>query len=153
MTTLHDDLRGLIEVKTARADNLPNPGASAEIKAFANAVSAILARHEMSPAMREAIAAGDGTLHGAIDYWQQRALAAEARHPEAEPVAWRPISSAPKDGTDILVDAPDVVCGCTIVHWKAPGWRLTFDGKLFNAAATQPKFWMPLHAPPAQRKE
>ena len=29
--------------------------------------------------MDEAIAAGDGTLHGAIDYWQERALKAEAR--------------------------------------------------------------------------
>ena len=28
--------------------------------------------------MDEAIAAGDGTLHGAIDYWQERALKAEA---------------------------------------------------------------------------
>lgn len=30
-------------------------------------------------AMADALAAGDGTLHGAIDYWQQRALAAEAK--------------------------------------------------------------------------
>lgn len=28
--------------------------------------------------MAEAIAAGDGTLHGAIDYWQERAIKAEA---------------------------------------------------------------------------
>jgi hypothetical protein len=30
------------------------------------------------PTMEDALAAGDGTLHGAIDYWQNRALAAEA---------------------------------------------------------------------------
>ena len=29
------------------------------------------------PTMADAIAAGDGTLHGAIDYWQERALKAE----------------------------------------------------------------------------
>lgn len=32
--------------------------------------------------MDDAIAAGDGTLHGAIDYWQQRALKAEAAQPQ-----------------------------------------------------------------------
>ena len=35
------------------------------------------------PTMADALAAGDGTLHGAIDYWQQRALAAEAQLAEA----------------------------------------------------------------------
>ena len=59
---------------------------------------------------------------------------------------WRAIETAPKDGTDILVDAPDMVCGCTIVHWKRPGWRLTFDGQLFHKGATQPTLWMPLPA-------
>src|SRR5574337_839356 len=32
-----------------------------------------------SAEMDNAIAAGDGTLHGAIDYWQKRALAVEKR--------------------------------------------------------------------------
>jgi hypothetical protein len=31
----------------------------------------------------DAIAAGDGTLHGAIDYWQERALKAEAERDAA----------------------------------------------------------------------
>lgn len=31
------------------------------------------------PTMDDALSAGDGTLHGAIDYWQQRALGAEER--------------------------------------------------------------------------
>lgn len=45
--------------------------------------------------MADAVAAGDGTLHGAIDYWQKRALKAEAQcaalsEPKgAEPVAWQ----------------------------------------------------------------
>lgn len=29
------------------------------------------------PTMDDAVAAGNGTLHGAIDYWQERALRAE----------------------------------------------------------------------------
>ncbi len=37
-----------------------------------------LAARVPTTAMEEAIAAGDGTLHGAIDYWQKRALKAEA---------------------------------------------------------------------------
>ena len=37
-----------------------------------------LAARVPTTAMGEAIAAGDGTLHGAIDYWQERALKAEA---------------------------------------------------------------------------
>lgn len=32
-----------------------------------------------APTLDDAIAAGDGTLHGAIDYWQKRALKAEAQ--------------------------------------------------------------------------
>lgn len=34
---------------------------------------------EVPPELADAIAAGNGTLHGAIDYWQDRALAAEAK--------------------------------------------------------------------------
>ena len=40
---------------------------------------ALRERLAQSSEMDEAIAAGDGTLHGAIDYWQERALKAEAR--------------------------------------------------------------------------
>lgn len=39
------------------------------------------------PTMSDAIAAGDSTLHGAVDYWQQRALRAEAAQPAGELVA------------------------------------------------------------------
>lgn len=42
--------------------------------------------------MDDALAAGDGTLHGAIDHWQERALRAEAelaaRQPVGEPEIW-----------------------------------------------------------------
>src|ERR1043165_1008987 len=45
---------------------------------FDVAVSPAPAASKGVPAMDDAIAAGDGTLHGAIDYWRNRALAAEA---------------------------------------------------------------------------
>ncbi len=38
------------------------------------------------PSMEAAIAAGDGTLHGAIDHWQERALAAEAKLAAQQPM-------------------------------------------------------------------
>ena len=47
-----------------------------------------------------AIAAGDGTLHGAIDYWQERALKAEAAKANG---GWMPIESAPRDEQVILL--------------------------------------------------
>ena len=55
---------------------------------------ALRERLAQSSEMDEAIAAGDGTLHGAIDYWQERAFKAEARlaqkdEPSTEPVAYR----------------------------------------------------------------
>ena len=43
------------------------------------AITALRDRLAQNREMDEAIAAGDGTLHGAIDYWQERALKAEAR--------------------------------------------------------------------------
>ena len=58
------------------------------------AITALRNRLAQNREMDEAIAAGDGTLHGAIDYWQERAFKAEARlaqkdEPSAEPVAYR----------------------------------------------------------------
>ena len=44
--------------------------------AFARAALSAQA-HEAAPTMDDAIAAGDGTLHGAIDHWMNRALDAE----------------------------------------------------------------------------
>jgi hypothetical protein len=37
---------------------------------------------EQPVTMEDAVAAGDGTLHGAVDYWQERALRAEVAVPE-----------------------------------------------------------------------
>lgn len=43
----------------------------------------------VAPTMDDALAAGDGTLHGAIDYWRARALAAGAGAPVAPTVEQR----------------------------------------------------------------
>lgn len=54
-------------------------------------------------AASEAVASGDGTLHGAIDYWQKRALEAEAKLVSNSlesgdiKTTWQPIAKAPKD--------------------------------------------------------
>ncbi len=45
------------------------------------AVDDAIAKERTTP-MFQAVAAGDGTLHGAIDHWQQRAEAAEQREKE-----------------------------------------------------------------------
>lgn len=58
--------------------------------------AALAARQPVT--MDEALAAGDGTLHGAIDHWQERALRAEAelaaRQPVGEPVPFAVESKA-----------------------------------------------------------
>ena len=54
-------------------------GSSQRPNWFENSITALRERLAQNREMDEAIAAGDGTLHGAIDYWQERALKAEAR--------------------------------------------------------------------------
>lgn len=55
-----------------------------------------------TPSMRDALAAGDGTLHGAIDYWQRRALEAEARLSAAPQVPQQEQAAAQTDLQDAL---------------------------------------------------
>ncbi|MCI1050020.1 hypothetical protein MOQ50_11050 [Stenotrophomonas maltophilia] len=58
--------------------------------------AALAARQPVT--MDDALTAGDGTLHGAIDHWQERALRAEAelaaRQPVGEPVAPKKMARA-----------------------------------------------------------
>jgi len=55
-----------------------NSGFSAERAALTAAIEALEPPAQQPTEIEEAISAGDGTLHGAIDHWQSRALAAEA---------------------------------------------------------------------------
>ncbi|WP_414611801.1 hypothetical protein [Stenotrophomonas muris] len=62
--------------------------------------------------MDDALAAGDGTLHGAIDHWQERALRAEAelaaRQPVGEPVDDYDSAFQEADRPPYLVDAAGI---------------------------------------------
>jgi hypothetical protein len=62
--------------------------------------------------MNEAIAAGDGTLHGAINYWQDRALKAEASRglTREQVLAWLKQQPMEENGmADRLINAA-IVC-------------------------------------------
>lgn len=52
--------------------------------------TALAARQPLT--MEDAIEAGDGTLHGAVDYWQERALRAEAELAARQPVGVEPVA-------------------------------------------------------------
>lgn len=75
-----------------------------------------------------------------------------ARTPQPE--EWKPIASAPKDGTTILLycpdDAPALVAGnfCSGNDWS--GWQYA-DELLSDAApgGPSPTHWMPLPQPPS----
>lgn len=58
----------------------------------------------------------------------------------APAVTWRPIETAPKDGTELLIFDP--VDGPARAHWSTHNW---YAGTYVAA----PTHWMPLPAPPA----
>ncbi|YCT77642.1 hypothetical protein QV000_07220 [Stenotrophomonas maltophilia] len=84
-----DLLRSIPEEELLALDCDPHPPSSLS-EAAKTLEAALAARQPVT--MDDALAAGDGTLHGAIDHWQERALRAEAelaaRQPVGEPVAW-----------------------------------------------------------------
>lgn len=59
-------------------------------------------------------------------------------------MVWQPIETAPKDGTDIIVNMPQVESGCTFVYWENGRWHLTYDGKPLLPHVKPPTAWMPL---------
>ncbi|GBR10481.1 DUF551 domain-containing protein [Acetobacter oeni] len=61
---------------------------------------------------------------------------------------WRPISEAPKDGTEVMLYAPNIICGgMSSDRWNAKlnQWDVASDG--------QPTHWMPLPAAPEVNDE
>lgn len=96
-----------------------------------------------SPAtMEDATEAGDGTLHGAVDHWQERALRAEAELAARQPVGVEPIAEVSRetfssDGTSDIIKpnlpigtklyaSPTRACCCVgvmayLAHFFSPG--------------------------------
>ncbi len=62
---------------------------------------------------------------------------------------WKPIASAPRDATDILIFVPG--CGQRVGHWsrKEKEWRLRpMYWSYFRWSPLQPTYWMPLPPEP-----
>ena len=70
---------------------------------------------------------------------------------------WQPISTAPKDGTQILAYGPYVWedywksgfdrTGWAVIYWENDGWRLANANPY--ADYMDPTHWIPLPEPPA----
>lgn len=65
-----------------------------------------------------------------------------------EMVTWRPIETAPKDGTEILVNTNAYECGCVIAKWFKYNGREAFRD--WDADAHTPTHWLPLPPPPKE---
>lgn len=106
------------------------------------AIAALAVRQPVT--MDDALAAGDGTLHGAIDHWQERALRAEAelaaRQPVGEPFGYcadfDPGAHEFSHTFYYLAPGEKVPAGCTPFYAAPPaqavdlgampdGWRLS----------------------------
>lgn len=61
----------------------------------------------------------------------------------AEAASWRPIESAPRDGTHILV--PMKFIGADVVSYDLGAWRETTS---MLRLKEEPTYWQPLPAPP-----
>ena len=67
---------------------------------------------------------------------------------EGEPVAWRPIETAPKHGTDVLLSGWNFLRTdrwISTARWKAGAWR---DDSPHAYDARRITHWMPLPEPP-----
>ena len=56
---------------------------------------------------------------------------------------WKPIESAPKDGSRVLVWHPDYCAPITAQWYGSEGWKMDSDVSPFWQ---QPTYWMPLPA-------
>lgn len=61
---------------------------------------------------------------------------------------WKPINTAPKDGTQFLFNAPQMQCGCSIGEFIEGFLCSSFDGRKLGDWVTAPTHWMPLPEPP-----
>lgn len=63
---------------------------------------------------------------------------------------WRPIESAPKDGTVLMLWIPEYKYGVAFGYWSETlkEWLDDEDG----CAIKEPSHWMPLPAPPGEEQ-
>lgn len=89
--------------------------------------------------------------HGEILFTCKRCLChmaqrqAKAMLEAADAAAWRPIESAPRDGTHILV--PMKFIGADVVSYDLGAWRETTS---MLRLKEEPTHWQPLPAPPTK---
>lgn len=103
----------------------------------------------------ETYAVGSGDAHYGIPYVlrAKAALAIARKAIEAEMRGeWRDISTAPKDGTNILVWWPLQMHCPVVAHWadkwsNGLGWKFTGWGEPLETAPTH---WQPLPLPPKE---
>lgn len=88
-------------------DYFERAGDAGDRKYVAAIRAALAARQPVT--MDDALAAGDGTLHGAIDHWQERALRAEAELAARQPVRSSTVSDDMMDVVDRLGSEHDEV--------------------------------------------
>ena len=65
---------------------------------------------------------------------------------------WQPISSAPKDGTRILVAVHNGSWQIRTARYSSrmgTEWVVAWDGSYATARCMQPEYWMPLPPPPS----
>lgn len=67
---------------------------------------------------------------------------------EQEPVGWRPIESAPKDGTPLLVWMPEPILGSRVHAATIRSSITVIAGRMSYDAPSQPTHWMPLPTKP-----
>ena len=83
-----------------------------------------------------------------------RALLAGPPEPSVEEVAWQPIESAPRDGTDVMAGRP-VAFGWTPHPLRSRyidgRWRAQFGERDWRSYDPQPTHWMPI--PPAPQPD
>lgn len=115
----------------------------------------MLGRGEIPAAQAAAMAAA--TLRGVDAHWRdfvEEAEAAIATGERATIRRWRPISEAPRDGTEILahcLGTPSLYgSGRVVVRWYEGQWELAQVGGYAQDAepVREPTQWMPLPEPP-----
>ena len=57
---------------------------------------------------------------------------------------WFPIETAPRDGKQVIVNAPQLESESTYAYFENNAWYLAYDGKPFGIHVTQPTHWKPL---------